>query len=400
MSSQPLSQFLPDSLDCPSCNNPLPPEIISRVAALNPDYVLNPILKLKTDLRKAAVTLSTREARYLVDAYYSIQDFRKATGNQARALSTSGEPHDVITWFLEQNQRLEEEVKRALTIWTSGKPLGRWAKSITGIGPVIAAGLLANIDITQAPTVGRIWRMAGLDPTQEWLGKDKSEKYLKGLLEGEAAGSLERATVLLAAKIGCRYETLLRNATTDFHGKPKKLTVDGLARAGARRPWNARLKTLCWKIGESFVKTSGLESDYYGHLWLQRKAYELNRNRRGELVEEAERKLAKAQVGKGTDAWPWYAGCYPLSILSDWEAIGEDVKASRLKSMRLEPGRGVRMLPPGHIHARSKRWTVKLFLAHYHHVAFRLEYGQDPPKPYVIEHKGHVDYIPPPKFEG
>ena len=47
----------------------------------------------------------------------------------------------------------------------------RWARSIYGIWPVLAAGLLAHIDIEQAPTVGHIWSFAGLDPTKKWQPK-------------------------------------------------------------------------------------------------------------------------------------------------------------------------------------------------------------------------------------
>jgi hypothetical protein len=41
---------------------------------------------------------------------------------------------------------------------------------------------------------------------------------------------------------------------------------------------------------------------------------------------------------------------------------------------------------------------VKLFLAHYHHVAWTLATGTPPPKPYVISILGHADFIAPPNF--
>ena len=64
---------------------------------------------------------------------------------------------------------MEKQIKRALDSWTDSIPAAVWAKGIVGIGPVISAGLAAHIDITRCPTAGRIWRFAGLDPTQEWL---------------------------------------------------------------------------------------------------------------------------------------------------------------------------------------------------------------------------------------
>ena len=262
------------------------------------------VRRLRRDLVKAASTLSVDEARYLVDAYYAMQEYRKAAGNQVRALAESEEPHGVIQWLFDQNTTVEKQILRALDSWTDALPAARWAKSICGIGPVISAGLAAHIDITRSATVGHIWRFAGIDPTVEW-------------------------------------------------------------KKGEKRPWNAGLKTLCWKIGESFVKVSGNESDFYGKLYIQRKQYEQQRNDSGQLADQAARKLERFKIGKNTEAYKAYAA-----------------------------GK----LPPAHIHARAKRWAVKLFLAHYHHVAFTLANGTPPPKPYVISILGHADMIMPPNF--
>jgi hypothetical protein len=266
---------------------------------------LEPLVKLSRDLKASAANLTVPQARYLVDAYYAMQEYRKASANQVRALTETAEPCEVIAWLAAQMDTLENQIRRALDSWTDAQPLGQWCKSITGIGPVISAGLLAHIDITKAPTVGHIWKFAGLDPTTEW-------------------------------------------------GK------------GEKRPWNARLKVLCWIIGESFVKVSGLPSDVYGKIYAARKEQEALKNEALEFADQAAAILQKKNIGKKTDAYKAYS-------------IGK--------------------LPPAHIHARAKRYAVKIFLAHFHHVAYRLHYGQDPPKPYVIEHLGHVHYIAPPNFE-
>ena len=262
------------------------------------------VQRLKRDLVKAASTLSIDEARFLVDAYYQIQDNRKTSGNQVRALAESKEPHGVLLWLFDQNETVEKQIKRALDSWTDAIPAARWAKSIVGIGPVISAGLAAHIDVTRCNTVGCIWRFAGLDPTVEW-------------------------------------------------------------KKGEKRPWNGGLKTLCWKIGESFVKVSNHEGDFYGHLYAQRKEKEVLANDAGQFADQAARKLERFNIGKATDAYKAYAA-----------------------------GK----LPPAHIHARAKRWAVKLFLAHYHHVAWTLATGTPPPKPYVISVLGHADMILPPNF--
>jgi len=260
---------------------------------------LNAIQKMTRDISYASITLGQSEARFLVDTYYIMQDQRKRSANQVRALYETNEPNSVISWLFEQNRVLENQIKFALGKYVQANSVGKRMLNVLGIGPVISAGLLAHIDISKAPTVGHIWRFAGLDPTMKW------EK-------------------------------------------------------GKKRPWNAQLKTLCWKIGESFVKVSGKETAYYGHVYLKRKEFEILNNNEGKYKDQA------------------------LSIL-------ESVPNHAQKSIYAEG-----KLPDGHIHARAKRCAVKLFLAHLHEVWYHEEYGIAPPLPYPIAHLGHAHKKFPP----
>jgi transposase IS116/IS110/IS902 family protein len=268
------------------------------------DLGLDPVQRLTRDLRTAAKTLSHAEARYLVDAYYQMQRDRIRSVNQVRATGEATEPNAVLSWLAGNTRILEDNVRRALDAYTDGHPVGLWSKTIVGIGPVIAAGLLAHIDIERAPTVGHIWSFAGLNPQAKWL-------------------------------------------------------------KGQKRPWNARLKTLCWKIGESFVKQSSREGDFYGKLYAQRKAFEQAQNEAGAYAEQATISLREKRFGEDTKARAAY-----------------------------EAGQ----LPPARIHLRSQRWAVKIFLAHWHHVAFETRFGQPPPKPYVLSILGHADEIRVPNW--
>lgn len=264
--------------------------------------LLAPLQKLRRDIRQG-LTLTDQEARFLVDSYYATQDYRMQAANQARAASGDEEPHEVITWHFEQMRLHENEIKKVLDAYTDSHPsgMGVWAREIIGIGPVLSAGLIAHIDITKAPTVGHIWRFAGLDPTLTW-------------------------------------------------GK------------GEKRPWNAKLKTLCWKIGESFVKVSGNPKSQYGKLYRERKDQETERNLRGSFKEQAAQILATKNFRDDTTAKAFYAA-------------GQ--------------------LPPGHIHARAKRYAVKLFLAHFWEEWYRRANGTEPPLPYPIAHLNHVHRIWP-----
>lgn len=320
------------------------------------------VTRLTTDLRNAAEVLSRHEARFLVDAYYIIQEDRKRSDNQIRALNESGEPHALLAWFADQNRLLEQQLKGALDRYSSQDPVGRWSKTIMGIGPVIAAGLLAHIDITKAPTAGHVWAFAGLVPTQRWLGSERAEALVRDRLNGRQP--TEEDVIALGEELNRRWDTIYRDATTDLKtGKAKPLTASNLAKALAKRPWNGQLKTLCWKIGESFVKVSGNSESLYGKLYVERKTQEQERNERYEFADQAKQILSEKRIGKSTDAYAYYS-------------VGK--------------------LPPAHIHARAKRYAVKILLAHWHHVAYWYHYGTEPPKPYVIEHLGHAHEIRPP----
>lgn len=293
------------------------------------------IQRLTKDLKNVAKTLTDSEARYLVDAYYSIQEYRKSTGNQIRAMSESEEPSEVIQWLFANMQTLEVQIKRALDAYTDAFLLGKWCKSIPGIGPVITAGLMAHIDATK-PHVSHIWNFAGLNPAQEW-------------------------------------------------------------KKGEKRPWNARLLTLCWKIGESFIKVRNNPEDVYGKLYWQRKLLEWRRNLAGELEDQAKTKLEKFKIRKTTDAYLWYSG--RLMPKEGVTAEGMRETKNHLEHcVRVSEGWGVQMLPPAHISQRAKRYAVKIFLSHYHQVAYEIEFGERPAKPYVIEHLGHADFMEPPNW--
>jgi hypothetical protein len=317
--------------------------------------------RLSRDMANAAKTLSGKEARYLVDAYYTMQQYRIAAAGQIRSMNETEEPHEVLRWFFTQDETLENQIKRALDMWTDGAHMGRWAKSICGIGPVISAGLLAHIDITKCPTVGHIWRIAGLDPTSKWLGRDKA-----GTLVKECCAT-SRPTTEELCSIANLVSRKLDRLVSQAGDKDGLITRKSLSSALAKRPWNAGLKTLCaFKLGESFVKVQNNENDVYGKVFVARKKLEQERNEAGAFAEQAKAALSAKNYDKTTEAYKAYV-----------------------------EGK----LPPAHIHARARRYAVKLFLAHYHAEAYRKHYGQEPPLPYPIAVLGHAHMIPGPNID-
>ena len=206
-------------------------------------------MKLTRDIRNAAKNLSKEEAKYLVNMYYQMQEYRKATESQCRSMNSESDgenTHETLSFFSENFSIMEKNIKSALKKYAESQEIGKWMLSICGIGEVIAAGLLAHIDIKKVQTAGQIQAYAGLDPTRE---KKKGEKVY----------------------------------------------------------YNPKMKVLCWKIGESFCKVSNNPNDVYGHIYKLRKEYEQKKNENGDYADQAKAKLEKCNIGKTTEAYKWYS---------------------------------------------------------------------------------------------
>lgn len=258
----------------------------------------------RAELLRAIELIPVRQAGDLVRLYYAAQEQRIRLANQIRAAAEAGEPVAVSEAVQLSLVAAERRAAWALDKWTELDPLASWARQIMGIGPVIAAGLRSEIDVARSPHASSLWRYAGQDPT--------ADKRIKG----------------------------------------QKLV------------FNSFLKTLCWKIGDSFVKVSGKEASLYGRLYREAKELYTSRNEQGAYAEQAAAVLAR------TDRRP--------------PAKGTDARAA------LEAGR----LPKAQIDARARRKTVKIFLAHYW-TAGRILAGLPHDDPWVIEKAAHQHLIGP-----
>jgi len=291
-------------------------------------------VRLDRDLLIASRTMGDDEARYLVDAYYIMQEDRKRTGNQVRSLGD--EPHVVIQWLFEKNSTLEKQIAKALDQYTGAHMMGSWMRDIFGIGPVLSAGLLAHIYMGEWCFTCHAHSEA-ICASRQSNGKHKSPPHV--------------------------YQPVRSCPTVGHIWQYGGIAGDGQHpwEKGQKRPFNAGFKTLLWKCGQSFMKFSNHPQCFYGHIYRQRKAYEVAGNEAGRFADQAAKAL------------PRYS---PTT-----EAHGHYSK-----------GR----LPPAHIDARARRYAVKIFLSHLHAEWYRRQFGEEPPVPFPIAHLGHAHYIPPP----
>lgn len=213
--------------------------------------------RLSRDLRQAASTLSDHEARYLVDAYYQMQADRIRSDHRIKALlrDESEEPHGVISWLSDQSANLEMQIRGALDRYSGAHPVGRWMRSIKGIGPVISAGYLSGINMTlpRMQTAGAVWAHCGVSP-----GKDRRIAGVK--------------------------------LSDPVHG------------------YNMRMKRLTWIVGQSFKRLSPDDPEaFYRHIYDKRKAYETAKNEKGDYAEQAAAVLKAKKIDKKTPTYATYA---------------------------------------------------------------------------------------------
>lgn len=297
---------------------------------------IDSFVKLTKDLKDASRLLSREESIWLVNAYYRWQDERIAAASRLR-LSKDEEPNRLIQWTFDNMQIAENQTKLALNHFVKRYRVGNWLMSICGIGPVIAAGLLAHLDIRGKQYPSSFWRFAGLDPTAIWM-------------------------------------------------------------KGQKRPWNAALKRLMWLAGESFVKVQANKNDFYGKILVARKQTEWEQNLQGKFAEQATNAITVKKYDKSTTAYLFYSGqispSFVKELLETEGSIPQGIKATTI-------GDEKPMLPPAHIHARARRVVQKLFVSHIHQVMHEDYYGVTPPKPYAFDHmEGHHDFIEPPNWPG
>lgn len=317
------------------------------VKASGDTIVLEDVEKLSKNfvLAKAA-DMTPETARELVDMYYRYQENRKRSNNQIFAFEEGDDqpryvdggkkPDEFLEHFARVFIDLECEIKGIMDVYTMNHPVGRWLRSHYGVGPVISAGILAHIDIEMAPTAGAIWKFAGLDPTVKW------EK-------------------------------------------------------GQKRPWNAKLKVLFWKLGQCLLKFANHPDCYYGHIYQRAKLDYILKNSEGKYAEQAKFDLESGKYRKK-------AYSDDTVSVSDDDGNNED-EGNNKTSKQDETEDGFKRaefylkqgkLPPAQIDARARRYAVKIFISHLHQVWYEWHFKKPAPVPFILTKPDHTHFIAPP----
>ena len=108
-------------------------------------------------------------------------------------------------------------------------------------------------------------------------------QLIKDVTDSRGADLTDEQFAQVATLANRRADSLLTQVQNfaESTGKGTHLTKENVIKTLSKRPWNADLKLICWKAGESFVKTSNHPSDIYGHIYAERKLWEIQQNENG-----------------------------------------------------------------------------------------------------------------------
>lgn len=239
---------------------------------------------------KEADTTTKKQLRYFVRRYYQMQKQRIAFGNEISALEKEqdGVPPEIQEIYKDQ-KAVERKMSRFMGDIVEEHYMWDWFKDIKGIGHTLASALIAEIDIEKAQHPSSVWKYAGFHvicPKCTW---EKDETY-------ETKDGGERI-------VTSKYPVdISHDGTCPKCGKPG---VAAKRRKGVKANWNTFLQTVCWKIGESFVKTNGEYRNIYDQ---SRKKYEDRDTSDGHKHAMAKRRTVKHFLADMHTEWRERAG--------------------------------------------------------------------------------------------
>jgi hypothetical protein len=321
------------------------------------------MVNLNADIRAAGAELGKEGARMLVDMYYQQQGIRLVCEGQYRAAIISGEPTALFAHTYGNQTAIERQLKAGLDSFAQAYRVGNWIKSLFGLGEVAAAGMLSYIDVRRAPTVGHVWRFAGIaGDGQIWYSRDAAEKFVAEIC-GKRGAITDEQIQQIADRVMRKVDNYRQTALRIGKGK---LTRATLAKAACMRPYCKDFKVFAiGRIGSSLI-SHDKPGNLYRPIYDQHKADIERRNAEGEYHDYA---IARAKTVKASsDARKWY-----------------------------EKG----LLPVNHIHRRAARIMVKILLSHVHAAIYEDYYGVPAPRPYILEKDPrHTHLIPIPNWPG
>lgn len=138
--------------------------------------------------------------------------------------------HDLLIRYRDRFVDLEEELDKDIIEIAREIPIIEEMVEVKGVGFMLAAKLVAMIDIERCKTVSSLWRFSGFGVVPFC---PKCEKYLD--IQLERCPECDSEVIRRAERL----------------------------RKGEKAHYNTRLKTYCWQVGTSFLKSGSSYRDIY-----------------------------------------------------------------------------------------------------------------------------------------
>lgn len=138
--------------------------------------------------------------------------------------------HDMLVRYRDRFEILEKEVDKDITEIAKSVPIIQEMTEVKGVGFILAAKLVAMIDINRCNSVSALWRFSGFGVVPFC---PKCEVYLDVQIE---------KCPECGVKVIHKAERLHK---------------------GEKAHYNTRLKTYCWQVGTSFLKQGAPYRDVY-----------------------------------------------------------------------------------------------------------------------------------------
>lgn len=383
------------------------------------------------------VIITNSEMKELVDMFYQVQGSRIALQNRIRAINQGADDGDqntlqILLWNLGNKKREEKEIFKILDAATEQLPVGRWMKQIVGVGPTIAAGIIAYLDVKKANYASNFISYAGLnDNNRPWLGREKAKKIVDEVI-GDDQYITDEHLIQISAKAHWKVEALDKACTiTDDEGTPeyyidsKKFVVEvckilGVTAKDLKQAVDST-RTITKAKAEAIGKYFNMEGEV---------EYIFNTcavmDKDGNLIPKRDKSALIGQVAKipynsDLKVLLFKAGeCFVKVSGKDDSLYGKlyrqfkadeirknenkefaDQAAKILESKNFNKSTDAYKaysegyLPDAHINRRAIRRVLKIFVSHIFEAMWWAEYGTEPPVPYVFGEMGHNDYIGP-----
>lgn len=333
--------------------------------------------------------------RVIVDQRQQTQRDRIRFGNRLGALERGDDEGTEAQVALAEKwaklfRGMEKEMNKDITELVRDHFFYPYLSSVDGVGPMLAAKIISQVDISRSPTRAALWRYAGygvVDGKAERLKKGKKAHFNKGLKTSmfQVGDSF--------IKHQTRYTDIYYNHKQRYQQREEQRLGDVLDMKAKedkafRVVWGELFLVQQWAVITGF---------YDKYFWSGASAWalELNEVLAGRSLAEAQQdemfvavwsELSKSKRKEVADQFDNPNFWRPLE---PWITIVKET----IKPWRKE----VALYPPIRRHRMAMRKMVKLFLSHLWEV-WRTVEGMDTRPPYPHEYLGHVTYYDPVDF--